>query len=1051
MRSRILDEGSCVSLTSSGDRIVVGAGSSLLILDATDPNQLVRIGKVHTDAQIEKVVVRDHLAYLATNSAGMTIVDFSVESEPIVIAQVPTASRVFGLTVEGNFAYVAEKGYGLSIYDVSNPEAPVWVSGVQMFEEDLPEQGAWTVKVSGERAYLVDLHGLSIINIENPEQPFLVYRRVGSAYDVEIQDNIAFLVTEASNSLIAFDISDPDTLIALGTVGVLGPALHVTVQNDTAYVGGEQNGLTVVDVRDPHNMSQIARFDPPGEELDIHGTCVLGHTCYFATINQGVYSFPISGLPSVNAVRCYAAGHVTQRLDAERGRVFVADYYLGFTEVDISDPEPREWNHTWHPGPQYTYGNGVALYRQGETLYAITADNDGGMRILDVTDRDNHSLIYQQSFSHAYDVLIKDDFAYVGAAGQTRIYDLSTLPPQGVTAIVYGNGEHRNLAATENYLLIARGPSGLSIFDVSDPHSPAFVASMSPGGEVQDVAARGDYAYLALRENGLAVYDISQVPPIEVAHLTLEGLAGSVTLEDELLFVGAENTGIHVFSVARPDSIFEVAYSDDYNFFGYVEIADLSTEQFTEKIACVSSYFAGLSLFDVTGLFDSTRTSLVVAGGGNEPANFVYFIRNTNPSANYAHSALSKARRYGQKVLYQNPQQWQDLNGNNQDDRIVSSSEMTASALREQILRLEDSRDSDHPNVIYLSGHGHVNEFDINGDPTQNVSADSLGSWIDQAALDVETPLVMVIEACNAGSLVEELSVGRSNRVLIVSGRADETCSFVSGKSFSTEFWYWIQQGQSVSLAFDSAKAWTQDAFPDQNPGLDANGNGEFNEPADYTIASDLFIGGEVTDGATLPVILDSTGHVYSQGDSVELATICNAAFENVWYRVYPYGGTPNPEAAWWGTMNAGLGFHYTGLLTGLTDYAGQNFVVEINGLDDYVRFALPRTLILHVGQTGVSLPPVPESFSFETFPNPFNSSASLRFSLSVRTKVALDIWNILGQKVAMIADEAFEPGVHVIQWAGTNDQGVALPSGMYFVRMRAGDHMQVKKMLLLR
>ncbi len=82
----------------------------------------------------------------------------------------------------------------------------------------------------------------------------------------------------------------------------------------------------------------------------------------------------------------------------------------------------------------------------------------------------------------------------------------------------------------------------------------------------------------------------------------------------------------------------------------------------------------------------------------------------------------------------------------------------------------------------------------------------------------------------------------------------------------------------------------------------------------------------------------------------------------------------------------------------------------------------------------------------FQNYPNPFNPSTTILYSLPVEAFVTLRIYNILGQTVAMLVSEEREAGSYQVQFDGTG-----LASGVYFYRMRAGDFVDTKKLLLLK
>jgi len=79
-------------------------------------------------------------------------------------------------------------------------------------------------------------------------------------------------------------------------------------------------------------------------------------------------------------------------------------------------------------------------------------------------------------------------------------------------------------------------------------------------------------------------------------------------------------------------------------------------------------------------------------------------------------------------------------------------------------------------------------------------------------------------------------------------------------------------------------------------------------------------------------------------------------------------------------------------------------------------------------------------------YPNPFNPTTTIEFTLTRRSEVSLKIYSLLGEEVATLANGNREAGVHRVTFNAAN-----LPSGMYFCRMTAGATSQVQKMLLLK
>ena len=85
-------------------------------------------------------------------------------------------------------------------------------------------------------------------------------------------------------------------------------------------------------------------------------------------------------------------------------------------------------------------------------------------------------------------------------------------------------------------------------------------------------------------------------------------------------------------------------------------------------------------------------------------------------------------------------------------------------------------------------------------------------------------------------------------------------------------------------------------------------------------------------------------------------------------------------------------------------------------------------------------------------FPNPFNPETQIRFSIGSSEVVKLTIYDMMGRQVrSLISGESYEAGFHVVNWEGLNNRGEKVPSGMYIYRIKAGDFIADKKMVLVK
>ncbi len=88
-----------------------------------------------------------------------------------------------------------------------------------------------------------------------------------------------------------------------------------------------------------------------------------------------------------------------------------------------------------------------------------------------------------------------------------------------------------------------------------------------------------------------------------------------------------------------------------------------------------------------------------------------------------------------------------------------------------------------------------------------------------------------------------------------------------------------------------------------------------------------------------------------------------------------------------------------------------------------------------------------PTSFSLsQNYPNPFNPATHIQYGLPENAHVELIVYDVLGQRVAVLVDEKQTAGYHQIVF-----QATSLPSGMYFYRLHAGSFVETRKMVVLK
>lgn len=96
---------------------------------------------------------------------------------------------------------------------------------------------------------------------------------------------------------------------------------------------------------------------------------------------------------------------------------------------------------------------------------------------------------------------------------------------------------------------------------------------------------------------------------------------------------------------------------------------------------------------------------------------------------------------------------------------------------------------------------------------------------------------------------------------------------------------------------------------------------------------------------------------------------------------------------------------------------------------------------------------PIPSDYKLENaYPNPFNPSTKIRFSIPKNEKVRLEVYDVRGKLVASVIDSEFiDAGTYESTWDGKNNRGEAVASGIYIARLTTGNYIHSIKMNLIK
>ena len=79
-------------------------------------------------------------------------------------------------------------------------------------------------------------------------------------------------------------------------------------------------------------------------------------------------------------------------------------------------------------------------------------------------------------------------------------------------------------------------------------------------------------------------------------------------------------------------------------------------------------------------------------------------------------------------------------------------------------------------------------------------------------------------------------------------------------------------------------------------------------------------------------------------------------------------------------------------------------------------------------------------------WPNPFAADVSISYSLPLREKVMVSVYDLRGRRVALLENRLKAPGEHVATWNGRLDDGTKAAYGQYVIRVDAGSQTRTQK-----
>jgi DNA-binding transcriptional regulator YhcF (GntR family) len=91
------------------------------------------------------------------------------------------------------------------------------------------------------------------------------------------------------------------------------------------------------------------------------------------------------------------------------------------------------------------------------------------------------------------------------------------------------------------------------------------------------------------------------------------------------------------------------------------------------------------------------------------------------------------------------------------------------------------------------------------------------------------------------------------------------------------------------------------------------------------------------------------------------------------------------------------------------------------------------------------------DNLSVKSYPNPFNPETNIQYHINSASQVSLHIFDVQGKMIRSLRNEYQQSGTYTVRWDGLDDNGKQVPSGIYFLRINAGEETLNHRLVMMK
>ncbi len=367
--------------------------------------KLQLVGRYDTKGYARDVFVSGIYAYVADESfapnqgGGLRVIDISNPNSPIQVGSIDISGSAEAVDVSGSYAFIADWYYGLRVIDVSNPQTPNEIGNYDT------KGNAADIEVSGSFAYVTDTkYGLRIIDVSNPGTP----QETGYYYPPTLQRGIFikgnYAYVNSGKTLRILDVSDPTVPRELGFYTTNYEIHGIFIYNNYAFLANDVNGLLILDISNPVNISVIGQYTPSSfSAFDVY---VAGNYAYVTSSYGGLHLVDISNPYSPKPVSAYTLYAPSWGVFVSVNYIYVATHNLGLYILKLESITDIEQDKNILPQQIRLFQNYPNPFNPTTTItYELPRTCEVNVTIYNTLGQKIRTLVRKQQTAGRYEVM----------------------------------------------------------------------------------------------------------------------------------------------------------------------------------------------------------------------------------------------------------------------------------------------------------------------------------------------------------------------------------------------------------------------------------------------------------------------------------------------------------------------------------------------------------------------------------------------------------------------------------------------------------------------